>query len=400
MTPRAVLMIVHSYCPGDPRVRREAEAIASRGDHVDVLCLRAPGQSVRETVSGVHYWRLPLRRERGGWPRYFFEYISLLLGSALLSIPLHLRHRYRIVQTHNMPDFLVYSSAFPWLSGAAAVLDLHDPVPELFEAKFGLAPTSLPIRMLGEFERLAIMFADAVFVATGAFRDRLVQRGRPADRLQVLLNSPDRALFAERPGEPRSDGSMHLLFHGTVTERSGVDLALLAAEEVRRRGVPLRFSILGDGDALPEIRRLAAEGNRPEWVVVRGSVPFEEIPGYVASCDLGVIPNRPGPFHDLALPTRLFETLAMSRPTVVSRSAAIHQLFRPEEVLDFEAGNLEDLVRVLEKACRDPELRRQSMERGRAVAQKHTWEIERARYLDVLDELFSRDLPTPLPSAR
>ena len=60
-----VLMVVHSYCPADPRVRREAEALAEDGWGVDVLCLKDEGQSWRETIRGVRYLRFPLRRRRG-----------------------------------------------------------------------------------------------------------------------------------------------------------------------------------------------------------------------------------------------------------------------------------------------------------------------------------------------
>ena len=60
MTRGNVLMVVHSYCPADPRVRREAEALVEAGYGVDVLCLRDVGQAARETVGGVHYLRFPL----------------------------------------------------------------------------------------------------------------------------------------------------------------------------------------------------------------------------------------------------------------------------------------------------------------------------------------------------
>ena len=39
---RPVCMITHSYYEEDPRVRREAEAVAASGRPVDVLALRRP----------------------------------------------------------------------------------------------------------------------------------------------------------------------------------------------------------------------------------------------------------------------------------------------------------------------------------------------------------------------
>lgn len=390
MSGRSVLMIVHSYCPNDPRVRREAEAIAERGDRVDVICLKDQGQRGNETIAGVTYWRLPLRRRRGGAARYIFEYAALFLGASLLAVPLHIAHRYRLVQAHNMPDLLVFAGWFPWLSGAGMLLDLHDPVPELYRAKFGLSPDAPLIRILSGIEQVAIGFADYTFAATGAFRARLLERGRPADRLGVLLNCPDERLFRPRAQDRASREGLRLLFHGTVTERSGVDLAFRAAEQVRKGGVNLRFLIVGEGDFLPRIRDAAKEGDRSEWIEVQGSVALEEIPEIIAKSDVGVIPNRPGPFHELALPTRLFEYLVMDRPVVIARSPAVSAIFSADELLEFEAGDEEDLARAIERAGRDPELRRQSAARGGKIARNHLWEKEKAIYLKVVDSLFER----------
>jgi glycosyltransferase involved in cell wall biosynthesis len=379
-------MIVHSYCPADPRVRREAEALAAAGHRVDVLCLRDAGQSRRETVAGVRYLRLPLRRRRGGVLRYAWEYLALLALGLVAASALHARHRYRLVQVHNMPDLLVFCGLVPWLTGVPVLLDLHDPVPELFMSKFGLGAGAPLIRALTRLEGIAVRFADHTLVATGAFRDRLLERGRPAAHLTVLLNAPDPRIF--RPGEdPPGNGTPCVLFHGTVTHRSGVDRLVRAAERVRTDGVPLRLVILGDGDLLPRVRELVAEGDRAAWVEIRGAVPLENVPAAVAAADLGVVPNRSGPFTELALPTRLFEYLTLGRAVVVSRARAIAHLFAEEDLLFCDPEDDDDLARVLAAALRDPEARRRCVERGGRVAHAHRWEREKEIYLDVVGSL-------------
>lgn len=381
-----ILMVVHSYCPADPRVRREAEALVDAGWGVDVLCLRDVGQSSRETVGGVLYLRFPLRRRRGGAGRYAFEYATLLGVGLLAAVVLHGFRRYRVVQAHNMPDFLVFCGLVPWITGTSMVLDLHDPIPELYMSKFDLPDDAPLIRALTRIEGLCMTFADHCFAATGAFRDRLVQRGRCADRVTVLLNSPDPRIFSPRAGNGPGPGPT-LLFHGTVTERSGVDLAIRAAERVRGQFPDLRFVILGGGDFLPEVRRLVAEGDRAQWIEVRGAVPLEEVPGFIASADLGIVPNRSGGFSDLALPTRLLEYLSMERAAIVSRSPAIRDLFEEEDVLFFEPGDEEDLVRVLAKSLADDALRARYVKAGGRVLREHGWAAEKRIYLERVESL-------------
>ena len=120
-------MVVHAQYPvGETRVQREALALVDRGIDVDVLCLRGHGEPASERVDGVTVRRLPVGRHRGrGLAWQLVEYLAFfVLASAVLSA-LHLRRRYRTVQVHNLPDFLVFCALVPKLTGAGVLLDLH-----------------------------------------------------------------------------------------------------------------------------------------------------------------------------------------------------------------------------------------------------------------------------------
>src|SRR5262249_15544235 len=107
--PRRVAMISHSVYMNDNRVRRYAEALANRGDHVDVFALRRNRQgSKRETIEGVHFFRIQDRfdkRERSKlaylWPLLRF----LVVVSARLTVR-HFKRPYDVLHIHNLPDFL------------------------------------------------------------------------------------------------------------------------------------------------------------------------------------------------------------------------------------------------------------------------------------------------------
>ncbi len=402
MSAPRVLMVVHSYCPADPRVRREAEALAGAGWGVDVLCLRDRGAALCETIAGVNYVRLPLRRRRGGAARYAFEYAALFVLGFVGAVALHGLRRYRLVQAHNMPDFLVFCGFVPWATGVPLLLDLHDPIPELYMSKFGLERRSPLIRALTALEGLSLRFADHALVATGAFRRRLIERGRDPERLSVLLNAPDPRLFHPRE-RTDAEGPPVVLFHGTVTERSGVDIAIRAAQKVRESGRDLKLVVLGDGDFLPAVRALVEERKLSDWVDVRGPVPLEQVPDVIAQCDLGLVPNRGGLFSELALPTRVFEYLTMERPVACSRSAAVRDLFEEHEIAFFAPDDEDDLARVLGRLLADPAERARLVAAGGRVAREHDWSRERQRYLEVVASLTGRsggDVRSALASAR
>src|SRR6516165_7574211 len=68
-------MVLFSYYPEDPRPRRAAEALASSGMTVDLICLQEhSGESKHETLNGVAIRRVAIRRRRGGVLGYLYQY--------------------------------------------------------------------------------------------------------------------------------------------------------------------------------------------------------------------------------------------------------------------------------------------------------------------------------------
>ncbi|TML24672.1 MAG: hypothetical protein E6G35_13110, partial [Actinobacteria bacterium] len=60
-----IAMVVASEYESDARVRRQAEALAERGDEVTVLALDAPGLERETVVDGVRVVHLPVAKYRG-----------------------------------------------------------------------------------------------------------------------------------------------------------------------------------------------------------------------------------------------------------------------------------------------------------------------------------------------
>src|SRR4026207_2424277 len=87
-----IAMLAHSYYEEDPRVRREAEALAAAGQGGGVLAPRPPGGRQRGPRLGV------CRRDS----------LSFLSLSTFALSRSHLRRPYALVQVHTLPDFLVF----------------------------------------------------------------------------------------------------------------------------------------------------------------------------------------------------------------------------------------------------------------------------------------------------
>ncbi|MCK4597891.1 glycosyltransferase, partial [bacterium] len=170
-----ICMLAYTYYLSDPRVRREAEALADRGYGVDVLCLHGEGEKPRQQVNGVRVIRLPQSRYRGhrSWA-YVVGYARFFILSFLWLTWFHLRKGYQLIQVHTMPDFLAFAALVPKILGAKIVLDIHDLMPELYSTKFGLAKSHPLIKVLKLQERLSARFAHRVIAVHEPQRRLLV----------------------------------------------------------------------------------------------------------------------------------------------------------------------------------------------------------------------------------
>jgi glycosyltransferase involved in cell wall biosynthesis len=220
-----VLAIAYTYYASDPRVMREAEAVAQHGEEIEVLCLRKSGEPAQEMVEGVLVRHLPVQRYRGeNTGFYIASYLWFLTVSFCAASLLHLRRQYQIVHVHTMPDFLVFAALVPRMFGAKVILDMHDFMPETFGTKFGSGGFLWRLVLLTE--KFSTRFAHHLITVHEPYVELIKSRGIPGDKITAILNLPDHHIFYPRPFN--RDERFTIIYFGTLAERHGIDLFLRA----------------------------------------------------------------------------------------------------------------------------------------------------------------------------
>lgn len=380
--PRA-LVIVHSYYLRDTRARRHAAALARAGWEVDVICARDAGERPSEEAGGVRIRRLPARRRRGSRLRYAFEYGSFALLALGTVAAAHLRRRYRLVYVIGVPNFLVFSALVPRLGGARVVLDMRDPMPEFFRAKYGLAEDHSLVRALLVEERLSARFASQVLTVHPSMARLYLRTGVRESRISVVMNAPDPRLFGppDDDGAARDPADRTLLYAGTVAERYGVDLAVRAVARLRDAVPGLRLHVVGDGDLVPALRRLARAEGVADRVILDGPVALDRVPAIVRRSWLGVQPNRDDPLMRFSLSTKILEWCRLGLPVVCGTTPPLEEIFPEDTVLMHPPGDLGALCDRILEAHRDPDGLRERTRRAREAAQRIGYEAEIERFL-------------------
>src|SRR5689334_17350682 len=104
---KRVCMITYSYYESDHRVIRYAEALALRGDDVDVLALRRSADlPAEQTINGVHLHRVQDRFDKAKANRwaYLCPTLRFMLTSSLWMMRRYSRTCCDVVHVHNIPD--------------------------------------------------------------------------------------------------------------------------------------------------------------------------------------------------------------------------------------------------------------------------------------------------------
>lgn len=390
-------MVLFSTYPYDPRPRRAIEALLKQGMNVDLVCLAEEGAPRREVVQRLRISRLPITQERGGKFSYAYRYSAFTLVSAIILALRSLRRRYDVVYVHNMPDILVLSAMFPKALGAKVVLDMHDPMPELATTIFGIAPEGLGIRIIKKLEKWSLNRADLVLTVNLACKRIFSTRSCASDKVGVVMNSPDENIFPLRA--PRSYASTNrdfdkrfvIMYHGSLVERNGADLAVEALALVRRLVPSAELRIYGRKTPfLEKILVLARSKEVEASVHYMGPRTLEELVGEIANCDIGIVPNQANAFTDINTPTRIFEYLALGKPVIAPATPGILDYFTGDSLFLFESGKAEDIARQMEYVAHNYPEAVKVAERGQQVYLRHTWKQERNTLIELTSGLLSK----------
>jgi len=386
-------MIVHAYYEEDARVRREAETLVAAGWEVDVFGLKRPGEDSNGVIAGVNLHRLPVGRHQGaGLMVYLAEYGAFLVRALWASTRAHRRRRYALVEIHSLPDYLVFAALPMKLVGVPVLLDLHEAMPEFFKSRFPKAANPISYRLLKLQEKLSCVFANAVLTVNEPLGERLRAMGIRNDKVTVIVDGPDLALF-DPTAHPRrdfmADGTLRIVYTGALTPIYELDIVVRAVAEIARTRptLPVMATFYGRGDTLPALEALAAELGISDRVGFAGRIPIEEVPGVVAGGDIALAPTRLDPFTSMSMSQKILEGAAMDKPIVASRLPTVERYFEPNTLSMYESGDPESLAAAILRLVDDAPERIARVERTRGRLEELSWTRQGRAFQDVVERL-------------
>jgi len=329
-----ILLLTQWYPPEPQKVVSDlAESLQDCGHDVTVLTgypnypsgKLYPGYQLRlwqrETLNGVPVIRVPLfpDHSRSGVKRAC-NYVSFALSSALLG--LGLIPRVDLVYVIHPP----LTVGFPaWILSrflrVPFIYEIQDMWPETLRAT-GMVRSEKVLGIVGRFAKWIYRRAAAIRVISPGFRENLLDKGVPAEKVQVISNWVDTDFYRPVPADPALanrlgfSGRFNVLYAGSIGPAQGLSTVLSAASLLR--DVPqVQFVLAGDGI---DRQRLQNEAQQQGLTNVRflGRLPPEEMPGIYALADVLLIHLRADPLFRITIPHKTFTYMASGKPVLAA----------------------------------------------------------------------------------
>ncbi|MBB4794948.1 glycosyltransferase family 4 protein [Streptomyces nodosus] len=189
---------------------------------------------------------------------------------------------------------------------------------------------------ISEWETHCLREADAVLTASRAMKTEILSRGVPEERVHIAPEAVDPAFLDPLPDSTalRADLGIEPGEHvvgtaGDLTRPEGIGTLLEAAAELRRRGVPVRLLLMGEGPERPALETLAARLGLTGAVVFTGRVPRDRLRAHHAVLDVFAVPRIEEHPHPAAPPLAAVEAMASGLPLLASDLPAMTELVDP-----------------------------------------------------------------------
>jgi len=229
------------------------------------------------------------------------------------------------------PDVVVATSPqfFTAVSGWALaavrrlpfVFELRDLWPASISA-VGAMRENVALRWLERLELFLYHRAAKVVALTAAFKNDLIARGVPGDKVDVVFNGVDLERYTPRSRDTTLmqqlglEGCFVIGYLGTHGMAHALDRVLDAAKLLQ--GIPsIRFLFVGAGAARAALVEAATKGHLDNVIFVPAQ-PRTSMPAYWSVCDLALVPLKDTPLFTTVIPSKIFEAMGMGRAILLT----------------------------------------------------------------------------------
>ena len=314
----------------------------------------------------------------------------------------YLRSQKRIAEEFGTPDYIIASSAPPFMweigyktakkYGSKFIVEFRDIWPLSLVEVQGTSPSHPVVKMFGAMEKRAYKRADAI-VATMPYAYKHVcdDMGYPKEKFHWMPNGLNLEK-ADKGGAPLpKDLEEYLTSHwcciyiGSIVKSESVDYIVDAWKKVKDQDIC--FAVIGDGNVAPRIDEMISEigGDRIRHF---GSISKEQIPMALAKakCCLAAIPNHPIYRFGLSM-NKLNDYLYSGKPVVFACNW--DNVVKDADGFIVPFGDQQAMADAIEKVFKlsSEELEGIAERETKIIRAQYDYSVIAGRYLKMMEQL-------------
>jgi glycosyltransferase involved in cell wall biosynthesis len=275
------------------------------------------------------------------------------------------------------PLFLGISAFFlSKLKGAKLIFNVSDLWPESAE-KLGLVKNKFLLDLSTKLEEFLYLNSILITGQTQGIVRNILERF-PAKDVYWLKNGVDINYFdpekintgwREEQGFSKQD--FLLLYAGILGYAQGLEIILHAADKLRNYS-HLKFVIIGTGPEKDKLLRLKDEMELSN-VYFLDTVSKDRMPFIIKDIDVSIVPLRKIDLFKGAIPSKIFEILALAKPVLLGVEGEARALFinQAEAGIFFEPANADELIKGIMYLFNNPKDTTDMGENGRRFVSEH-----------------------------
>ncbi|MBU0487497.1 MAG: glycosyltransferase family 4 protein [Bacteroidetes bacterium] len=259
---------------------------------------------------------------------------------------------------------------------AKLIFNVSDLWPESAE-KLGLVTNKLFLKMAYRLE--ASLYNKSALI-TGQTQGivKSISDRFPKNKVYWLKNGTDLTFFdaQQHSRNWRSDNGFEetdrlFLYAGIIGHAQGLEVIIEAASRFLQNN-NVKFIILGSGPEKEKLLALSKELTTTN-VIFYDAVSKQEMPAIISACNATIIPLKKLDLFKGAIPSKIFESLAMEKPLLLGVEGEAKELFidQANAGLFFEPGSAEKLTDAINILLNQPDLFDQLGTNGRNFVSIH-----------------------------
>jgi glycosyltransferase involved in cell wall biosynthesis len=307
-----------------------AKELKNRGHHVEILTgfpnypggQVYPGYSIKlyhkELMDGIIVHRVALYPDHGtsAFKRILnyvsFGFCSCLAG--LFKLP-----KFDVIYAYHPPLTTSLSAALvSLLRRTPVVLDVQDLWPDTLAAT-GMLSNKKLLKVVGWFCNFVYKRVTKIAVLSPGFKDRLIDRGVPAEKISVIYNWCDEKALdtAKKSSHKLPEYGFNLVFAGNLGHAQGLNALVHAAKIIKEKHIAANFVFIGDGVAKEDAQNLVKKFNLDNVYFIP-RVPITEIGSLLKLADGLLVHLLDDELFRITIPSRTQTNMYVGKPILMA----------------------------------------------------------------------------------